>query len=100
MLAELIGQERYDARRGVSPRSAEELALLVLAVEEALASLPEDLRDLAERLKSRSLSQVARELGVPRSTLQDRVQQLLEAFECAGLRDFLNPPPSSGSGPT
>jgi RNA polymerase sigma-70 factor (ECF subfamily) len=56
---------------------------------DVLARLPEKLRDLAERLKHRSLSAVARDLGVPRTTLQRKVQHLRRFFENAGLRIYL-----------
>jgi RNA polymerase sigma-70 factor (ECF subfamily) len=54
-----------------------------------LARLPDDLRALAERLKSQSVSQAARDLGVPRTTLQRQVQRLRQIFEDAGLRIYL-----------
>jgi RNA polymerase sigma-70 factor (ECF subfamily) len=68
------GQDRFDL--------ASDLA-------EVFARLPEELRDLAERLKSQSLSQAARDLGVPRTTLQRQVQRLRQSFEDAGLRIYL-----------
>lgn len=67
-------QERYDL--------ASDLA-------EVLAQLPDDLRALAERLKGQSVSQAARELGVPRTTLQRQVERLRKTFEDAGLRIYL-----------
>jgi hypothetical protein len=56
---------------------------------DVVAHLPKELRDLAERLKSRSLSETSRELGIPRSTLQRRVHRLRQYFEDAGLRIYL-----------
>ena len=54
-----------------------------------LAALPEDLRDLAERLKVQTIAEAARELNVPRSTLMRRIEQLRRHFEDAGLRVYL-----------
>ncbi len=70
-------------------RSHEEEIDLATDLAEVLARLPADLRALAERLKSRSLSQAARELGLPRSTLQRQVERLRRCFEDAGLRNSL-----------
>jgi len=68
------------------PRPSDEEAVdLATDVAEALARLPQELRDLAERRKRQSLSQAARDLGVPRTTLQRRVQRLRQPFEDAGL---------------
>ena len=69
-------------------RSDAERAELALDLDEVLAALPEDLRDLAVRLMDASPSQVARDLGVPRSTLQRRMERLRRHFEDAGLRDY------------
>lgn len=62
---------------------------LAADLKEVLAELPPDLRDLAGRLTNRSLSEVARDLKIPRSTLQRRVQRLRQCFEDAGLRVYL-----------
>jgi RNA polymerase sigma factor (sigma-70 family) len=56
---------------------------------EVLTRLPDKLSALAERLKRQSLSQVARDLGLPRTTLQRQVQRLRKCFEDAGLRIYL-----------
>jgi len=62
---------------------------LATDLAEVLARLPDDLRALAERLKSQSVSQAARDLGVPRTTLQRRIERLRRSFENAGLRIYL-----------
>jgi transcriptional regulator of acetoin/glycerol metabolism len=54
-----------------------------------LATLPDDLRDLAERLKRQSVSEVARELRVPRTTLYRNLERLRRHFADAHLRDYL-----------
>jgi hypothetical protein len=56
---------------------------------EALARLPAELRDLAEQLRDRPLAAIARERGVPRSTLNEVRQRLRRRLEKAGLRDYL-----------
>jgi RNA polymerase sigma-70 factor (ECF subfamily) len=88
-LADTISNADYDHRRGRDPRSHDELAQLRSAVAEVLLNLPPKLRDLAEQLKTKSLSEIAREMGVPRTTLNERVRRLRLVFERAGLRDYL-----------
>lgn len=88
-LAETIGDREYNARRCCSPRSGEELAELVNDLADVLDSLPDDLRDLAERMKTQSISAIAREAGVPRTTLSSAVRRLRQRFEKAGLREYL-----------
>jgi RNA polymerase sigma-70 factor, ECF subfamily len=72
-LADLISQIEYDARRGRQPRSDEDLAQLVQDMAEVLAHLPDDLRELAERLKTQKVAEIARENGIPRTTLNGSV---------------------------
>jgi RNA polymerase sigma-70 factor (ECF subfamily) len=88
-LAEAVGEREHNARRCRQPRSAEELAQLISDVTEVMASLPDDLRELAEGLISQPLAAIAREWGVPRTTLGDRVRRLRRRFEDAGLQAYL-----------
>lgn len=88
-IAETIGQESYDARRGRAPRGAETLFELTNDVQNCLTKLPRELRELAESLKQKSVSQIAREMGIPRTTLRERVRQLRERFESEGMRLYL-----------
>ena len=46
-------------------------------------------RDLCERLKHHSITEVAQQLGIPRTTLHDAIGRLRQHFEDAGLRDYL-----------
>lgn len=88
-LGDTIGRRELDARLGRSLRDQQELAELVLDMADVIAGLTPELRDLAERLKADSASQVARDLGVPRTTLNGTIQKLRQRFEGAGLRDYL-----------
>lgn len=49
---------------------------------------PED-RDLCERLKYQGVREIARELGICRSTLLGRLKKIRRLFERSGLRDYL-----------
>lgn len=88
-LADTISQRHLGARLGRATREEHELAALAMDIRDVIASLPPELADLAERLKTDSLSQIARDLGIPRTTLADRVRKLRRYFEQAGLRDYL-----------
>jgi transposase-like protein len=61
----------------------------VTDLAEVIDSMPGELRDLAKRMKTQSISAIAREIGVPRTTLNDAVRRLRQRFEQAGLRDYL-----------
>ncbi|GIW90020.1 MAG: hypothetical protein KatS3mg109_0452 [Pirellulaceae bacterium] len=83
-------EEAGDATEPADPhRSHVEQVDLATDLAEVLDKLPEDLRNLAEQLKYRSLSQVARDMAVARSTLQRQVQRLRQYFEKTDLRIFL-----------
>ena len=85
-LAQLIDQSEVDAQRGRKTRTHEQVVDLGSDVTDILASLPVELRVLAEQLKSKSLVQIARETGVTRASLRKQVDHLREIFERAGMR--------------
>jgi RNA polymerase sigma-70 factor (ECF subfamily) len=78
-------------RTGLPRRIEQECVDLASDVAAVLDQLPDDLRELCERLQTQSLSQISRELEIPRSTLDDRLKKLRRTFEDAGLRDYLQP---------
>jgi RNA polymerase sigma factor (sigma-70 family) len=73
---------------------------LALDVGDLLSRLPPDLRQLAEQLKERTLSEIARLTGVPRTTLQGRLLRIRERFQDAGLQEYLSPSGSAASSPS
>jgi len=88
-LAEIIGCREYNARRGCDPRIELELAQLVRDVADVTATLTEEQRAFAEELASRSKAEIARNMGVPRTTLSSRVHLAMRRFENAGLQNCL-----------
>lgn len=88
-LAQTISQHELDAQRGRHPRSDEELAQLVEDVADVMATLPDQLGDLAERLKTQTVSEIARGMGIPRTTLSESVRRLRQRCERTGLKFYL-----------
>jgi len=88
-LGDTIGQREHDARLGRSVKSDLDLAQLNQDLRDVLAGLSPDLRELAESLKTESISDIARRKGIPRTTLYYQVRQLCQRFEQAGLKDYL-----------
>ena len=88
-LGATIGTDEYDARRGAATPDRNRQVDLEHDVQAVLDSLPAELRDLAEQLKRKSLSQIAREMDVPRYRLRCQLQELREKFEAENLRLYL-----------
>lgn len=61
---------------------------LAIDLQQALSRQPEHLANLAELLKSHTLAEAARILGLPRSTLQRWVARLAKACTEAHWKDF------------
>jgi RNA polymerase sigma-70 factor (ECF subfamily) len=84
-----LSEYEWHASRSRRPRRFEDQSELKIDIETIQAQLAADQRDLAERLKTKPISEVARELGIPRTTLNERVRRLRRHFEKAGLREYL-----------
>jgi RNA polymerase sigma-70 factor (ECF subfamily) len=90
-LDEKLGLDAYNemvARYGHQEAERLDLRLdLTLVLDE----LPDDLREFANRLQTRTVAEIAREMGVPRSTLYDQgIACLRKIFEDKGLREYLD----------
>lgn len=57
-------------------------------VETFLGQLPPHLRQLAEWLKERNPTDIAKETGIPRSTLNSRIGKLRECLKEAGIENY------------
>jgi len=85
-----VSQDEYDLRTGKQVRPNSERIDLLLDLSFALADLPPELQDLAGRLRDRSISEIARDLHVPRATLYGiGIARLRKAFEDKGLGQYL-----------
>ena len=89
-LSRSLGQEDLDRHKGVETRPEAERMDLRLDISMALAGLPPHLKALAKLLSAHSISEAARLLGVPRSTLyQKGIAPLRAIFKEKGLEAYL-----------
>ena len=87
---ETITQDEHDLRSGKYRRPAAERLDLRLDISLVLSKLPPELQKLAELLKTMSITQAARKLGIPRSTLYGSwLARLRQAFESMDPRHNL-----------
>lgn len=84
-----IDQDEGDLRTGKRHRAQAEEAQLSIDVSLVLSALPEDLKPIAERLRTETITEVAVSLGIPRATLYGARNRLRRIFENAGLRQYL-----------
>jgi RNA polymerase sigma factor (sigma-70 family) len=88
-LGNTISDREYNRRRGRHPRTSDETDELLSDLEAVIDSLPTDQQQLAEKLKSKSIAEAAREIGVPRTTLNDAVRRLRVRFSQSHMEDHL-----------
>jgi RNA polymerase sigma-70 factor (ECF subfamily) len=92
----VLDQHEYRRETIAAARRDEDLHGLRRELAEAIAALPPDLRDLCQRLRDSSVSEVSRETGVPRSTLYDAIGKVRDRFDAAGLAAYLGGPTDRG----
>lgn len=89
-LNQLIGIKDSDRRLGRDRRlSDEQLNSLKLDLAELISQLPPMLQELLERRKTQSISEIARDMNIARSTLNDWMLQIRNQFEAAGIDAYL-----------
>ena len=79
-LGEMIGVEHREELIGRYWATDEELSDLRLDAEQLLHTLPADLRQLCEVLKIDTVSEAARRLDLPRSTVTSMVARIRQTF--------------------
>lgn len=88
-LADTIREDEIPSRRYRHRRTAQELEEMRIDVADCIGALGNELRrELCERLKHDSISRVARDMGIARSTLNTWLRALRRRFEKRGLRDY------------
>ena len=59
-------------------------------LDRAISLLPTDLARICHLLKTRTITEIAAETGIPRTTIQDAVKKLRKIMGKAGLRIYLS----------
>lgn len=89
-LSQLIGEDDRNRRLGRESRlSEQDLTDLQIDLAQEIAKLPEQWRHLLQRRQTQSMSEIARDLGVPRTTLNDWMRHIRSRFEAVGLDKYL-----------
>jgi RNA polymerase sigma factor (sigma-70 family) len=89
-LNQLIGMKDSDRRLGRERRlSDEQLNSLRLDLAEMISKLPPTLREFLERRKTQSVSDIARDMNIARTTLNDWMLEIRNQFEAAGIGAYL-----------
>ncbi len=81
--------EEYLQSTNTTRRNNEEQLALLIDLDKALNCLPNDLRRLCELLSEKSISEVARELNIARSTLYLSIKKIRKLLKNAGLKIYL-----------
>lgn len=87
--ASTVSEDHAEVRLLRQRRTQEEATRLRLDVEMVLSALPDDLRQVVERLMAETITEAADGLGIPRTTVNDARDRLRAMFEDAGLHEYL-----------
>jgi RNA polymerase sigma-70 factor, ECF subfamily len=88
-LAATIGKRELVARTSTGVLNEQFALEMKLDVSAVLAQLPHADRQLMHRLKWKSVAQVARDLGIPPTTIHSRLSKYRQQFEDDGLKEYL-----------
>lgn len=89
LLMDTLDERHVLRMQGRTRRSPEEVTELRVDLERLLATLTPEQRQICAQLIDHTVTEVARMLAVPRTSIQDIVQKLRVLFNAAGLRDYL-----------
>jgi len=91
-LRDTISADDYDARSGRSALPSCQRTELQIDVAGVIAGLPPELRPVAAELKSATIVEASRRLGISRATVYRHIGRIREVFAAAGLDRYLGPP--------
>lgn len=84
-----LDNEIFQQFIGSDTKSPGERIDLEIDLERVMKELPEDLSRICELLSKYSISETARRLGISRTSLYKSLKELHDAFEQAGMKDYL-----------
>ena len=84
-----LDNEIFQEFTGSDAKSRNERIDLEIDLERVMENLPEKLRTVCEFLSKYSISETARRLGISRTSLYKSIHELRDAFEQAGMKDYL-----------
>lgn len=89
-MSQTLHDKDQDRRLGRERRlGEEELSDLRMDLVTVMSQLPEKFRDLLQRRQNHSITEISRDLGIPRTTLNDWMSQIRTLFEKAGFDRYL-----------
>ncbi len=89
-MSQTLSAQDQDRRLGRSRLGEEELNNLRIDLATVISRLPENFQDLLRRRQTHSITEISRDLGIPRSTLNDWMAQIRKLFEEAGFGKYLD----------
>ena len=89
-----VDQEAYLKRLGIEFRPQRDRADLRLDLEDALRRLPDDLRSLCEMLRSMSVQEIAKAVGMPRPSVYDAIKRVKARLGEEGFQEIFRPGPT------
>ncbi len=88
-MSQTLNDQDHDRRLCRSRLSEDELNDLRIDLETVISDLPEKFQDLLRRRQTHSITEISRDLGIPRTTLNDWMVQIRKLFEEAGFDRYL-----------
>jgi RNA polymerase sigma factor (sigma-70 family) len=89
-MSQILHDKDQDRRLGRARRLAEEeLNDLRMDFATFMTKLPEKFQDVLRRRQTHSMTEISRDLGIPRTTLNDWMLQIRKLFEEAGFERYL-----------
>lgn len=77
---------------GESAQVDEFLCALRIDLERLVSALPPHQREICERLRTATVSEISQETGVPRGSIYEEIGRIRKRFEKAGLSAYLSSP--------
>ena len=89
-MTQTLHDKDQDRRLGRARRlGEEELNDLRMDLATFMSKLPEKFQDILRRRQTHSITEISRDLGIPRTTLNDWMFQIRKLFEEAGFDRYL-----------